>query len=1123
MSFLNYGQLFLLNLAISASLLFLIAAFVSTCLRSLPKRFGVLATGLVTVLCLPPLIALGFVFPSELNTNFTSWATTTRLSEQPRPSAKDEVHSSLDWDPIDLPLSASKEDAESETTTDSKSSSQSATQASPKRPVEENQIGNNAALDNQLQKPSRRAVSFSPIVAYSVLSFLWLIGILIALIRIALGLLVRRRFVRNCVPVESETVKSIFNSALQGQDIGFSVSLLESTVLPTPIVMGWIKPVVVLPKGIELRYSRAELESVFAHELAHIKRRDTWLAAVQAISLAIYWWNPIVHWITRRMNLLREMICDDVAVRCLNGNESSSAPRQYATVLFAMAEQMVESRADIGVQGIRFSSRSDLEHRVTRLLNHKTTPNDLKISRRFLMGLTIVFVLLAGIVPLFQINFGNESIAMESKQRRNVKVSGSQEPTSNRLKVDEANHVEYGWAELLADSNRKDFHGDNLPFNAWSRIGSMRMAHLGFNIDRFFIDVPAAERLVTVSFDTIRLWDTTTGKLVYVEQSPDRSFQGLSKIAPANGELATQFAAWKSSYDRESKKRYTHFEVRNLSDGQMVRERVWEQELSLPYDLWVTSNATRALVVQQPSRVRLLDVEQDKPLLEDKLDLRFPISIFDEENSTVYLSERHPDEVADSYGLYAIDIASMAPKLKKVAEYTHQVCPFVVGGEVAVAWVDDDGKIHCQSVERPEVDRVIRSDSKFERIIEVLDSDLENRLVLRCSVAAISGSPILVVNTDTRESRQVDGIAKRTSVRGASILANRFLTTFNSRQFELWSLDTAQRLAPNFSPIHGSVRRFAFSKDEQSIFTVSENEVQQWDVETGQLIETLLTGENFRDLAISPDGEFLAITQNQPKMFVWDIKQRKISREIQWEIKSKVTAVPVAFSSDSKRIGTFCYDCVLRWWEVETGELLLEKEIKPTVSATSIVPTLSDMDLSSFAASMSFSNDGMRMGSYAGGLMQYFDAQTGEVIATRSSSWGGCSFMPGEASTVVQSHLEREGESFNWSIEGVNIASGNIHFNVEADGDLKGANPIVDWSGRVLCFRESLDRDHRLNFWDLKEQRLLLQIRFPSSFNVGKWTFSPTGKWIAITTEFNDVLVWRTEDLLGDALENGSR
>jgi bla regulator protein blaR1 len=94
-----------------------------------------------------------------------------------------------------------------------------------------------------------------------------------------------------------------------------SVSLLQSGMAKTPLVIGFLKPVILLPVGMLTHLAPEQVESILLHELAHIRRRDYLFNVVQHVVDTLFFFNPALIWISSLIRNERENCCDDIAIR----------------------------------------------------------------------------------------------------------------------------------------------------------------------------------------------------------------------------------------------------------------------------------------------------------------------------------------------------------------------------------------------------------------------------------------------------------------------------------------------------------------------------------------------------------------------------------------------------------------------------------------------------------------------------------------------------------------------------------------------------------------------------------------------------------------------------------------
>jgi uncharacterized protein (TIGR03435 family) len=155
------------------------------------------------------------------------------------------------------------------------------------------------------------------------------------------------------------------------EQLGLPVRTISSPLFLEPGVFGVFRPVLLLPEGISERLTPAQLESVLAHELCHVRHRDNFIAFIQMFVESVFWFHPLVWWIGRRIFDERERACDEEVLRL--GNE----PRIYAQSILKICELYLESPAPCvaGVTG------ANLRKRIEAILSN-SVPSRLNFPRQ---------------------------------------------------------------------------------------------------------------------------------------------------------------------------------------------------------------------------------------------------------------------------------------------------------------------------------------------------------------------------------------------------------------------------------------------------------------------------------------------------------------------------------------------------------------------------------------------------------------------------------------------------------------------------------------------------------------------------------------------------------------------
>jgi|GEM_PF-487057 len=143
--------------------------------------------------------------------------------------------------------------------------------------------------------------------------------------------------------------------------ISSKVQLLISTRSETPMMLGVIKPIILLPVSALTSLSPEQLESIIIHELAHIRRHDYLINILQNLAETLLFFNPFVWLISAAARRERELCCDDIVLSC------TGDPWPYANALAQLETNRVQfSLAATGTQ-------SQLLHRIKRLMEMKTS------------------------------------------------------------------------------------------------------------------------------------------------------------------------------------------------------------------------------------------------------------------------------------------------------------------------------------------------------------------------------------------------------------------------------------------------------------------------------------------------------------------------------------------------------------------------------------------------------------------------------------------------------------------------------------------------------------------------------------------------------------------------------
>ena len=205
-----------------------------------------------------------------------------------------------------------------------------------------------------------------------------------------------------------------------------AVKFLESGAAQVPAVVGWFKPIVLVPTSVLTNMTPVEIESLLIHELAHIRRYDAVVNMFQTVAETLLFYHPVVWWLSARLRRERENCCDDIAVRIVGDRVV------YSKALVAAAEMAIEPPSTLAVA----SDGGELIDRVRRLLDRQ----EYSVGRPSRFGLLAVSTcILFAMIAALACSKGA--------------IDGT---TSNRTDVDVAKPVESQVREFLNSEERLD-------------------------------------------------------------------------------------------------------------------------------------------------------------------------------------------------------------------------------------------------------------------------------------------------------------------------------------------------------------------------------------------------------------------------------------------------------------------------------------------------------------------------------------------------------------------------------------------------------------------------------------------------------------------------------------------
>jgi len=346
----------------------------------------------------------------------------------------------------------------------------------------------------------------------------WLIGVAALSLR-HLGAWIwlqglRRRLVSQADPALVDSL----NRLSRQLKVSRSVQLVESALVQIPTVIGWLRPVILLPATALTGLTTLQMEAMLAHELAHIRRYDYLSNILQMIAETLGFFHPCVWWISRKIRIERENCCDDLALSVCGD------PKSYAQALTEM-EKIRCCQAELALA----ASGGNLVKRISRLLA-KDIPH--RTQRSWMQAVIAITLLLAVSIPttLALSNHTNDD-PLEMASLPSPETTASTAPTpatkDDRAKV----LVECVICEAPVDLK---LPGADLTSNAPIAYFESTIKE---TLQRLRALVPASEELEIIASPQLMTFDGTQTNIAVVEEIPyaaeERSVSSAEEAKPA--------------------------------------------------------------------------------------------------------------------------------------------------------------------------------------------------------------------------------------------------------------------------------------------------------------------------------------------------------------------------------------------------------------------------------------------------------------------------------------------------------------------------------------------------------------------------------------------------------------
>ncbi len=451
------------------------------------------------------------------------------------------------------------------------------------------------------------------------LPWVWIFGAPITFTLLATGLVGSVRLRRISKPIDSGIIADACSRLRTSLQITRQVGVVVCDRIAQPVLMGIVRPLILLPPAALTGWSPDELEMVLLHELAHVRRWDNLVNLLQRIVESVLFFHPAVWLVSRQVRRDREECCDAVVVA------KTAKPQAYAELLVAIAAS--------GSGGPSLATASALaDHpltgRIRRILKLEDEP--MLVSRNTLFASTFATL---GFVALVLWQPAKSSVAEEAD------VSVAQEEVA----TEGTEQVLAKEKERLAQQTYSHLRYDGKTFEEWRQ---MWRTELKTEKRTECISALAAFGRAGRGKEAIEIILDVAGEYDFqrIDNDAEREFKNrVIELVPKNFPQALWFASLMKRYDSDAKK-WDYLAQHLFIRLQVPDEKIRQQLLDIAnsdHGLWL--HATRVLLRGDRKLDRPETVELARKALQGK---NPDLAVLRE------LKYRHLDRVPEQFDLF---------------------------------------------------------------------------------------------------------------------------------------------------------------------------------------------------------------------------------------------------------------------------------------------------------------------------------------------------------------------------------------------------------------------------------------------------------------------------------------
>jgi bla regulator protein BlaR1 len=322
---------------------------------------------------------------------------------------------------------------------------------------------------------------------FPLLVAIYAIGLIVQLIILSKGYAKLSILKKKGLQSVPESWELVFESLLGKLGLRQQVNFKLSALVNVPIVVGYLKPIVLFPIALVAQLEINQVEAILIHELSHIRRNDYLLNLIKTAVETILFFNPFVWLCSKLIGIEREHACDDL-VLSLTGT-----PVTYAHALLKL--EILKEKGSPAFSMAATGNNHHLYQRIKRITDMKTNYSNSK-QQLFAVALTMATILsLAWVSPREK-----EKITLkvtEVKKVQDIKIGSINRSISNEIIIDtipsKSTKIDTAKKKRTMKITTVDANGNKVVYNSVSEMpDSLRLKTLNdadFDFKQFSIDL----------------------------------------------------------------------------------------------------------------------------------------------------------------------------------------------------------------------------------------------------------------------------------------------------------------------------------------------------------------------------------------------------------------------------------------------------------------------------------------------------------------------------------------------------------------------------------------------------------------------------------------------------------